>query len=69
MTPAAEPGHQPQPRTGDHRPPAADDTLKEDPMARRCFNDDCQDENGPFVPTSDGDLCEDCWDAQDEDCE
>lgn len=34
-------------------------------MPRRCFNDDCQDENGPFVPTPDGDLREDCWAAQD----
>lgn len=35
-------------------------------MPRRCINDSCQDENGPFVPTADGDLCEDCHDAQDE---
>jgi hypothetical protein len=39
-------------------------------MARiQCINDDCQDEAGPFVRTPDGPLCEECWDAQDEDCE
>lgn len=36
-------------------------------MPRRCINEDCQDENGPFVRTADGDLCEDCWEAQDVD--
>lgn len=32
MTPAPEPGPQPQPRTGDHRPPAAEHTLKDPKM-------------------------------------